>query len=39
MVISCGSGSLEVLELQAPGGRRLPAREFLLGRPLEGAFG
>jgi methionyl-tRNA formyltransferase len=39
MVVSCGSGSLEVLELQAPGGRRLPAREFLLGRPLEGTFG
>ena len=39
MVVSCGSGALEVLELQAPGGRRLPAREFLLGRPLEGAFG
>ena len=39
MVVSCGSGSLEVLELQAPGGRRLPVREFLLGRPLEGAFG
>jgi len=39
MVVSCGSGSLEVLELQVPGGRRLPAREYLLGRPLEGAFG
>jgi methionyl-tRNA formyltransferase len=39
MVVSCGSGSLEVLELQAPGGRRLPTREFLLGRSLEGAFG
>jgi methionyl-tRNA formyltransferase len=39
MVVSCGSGSLEVLELQAPGGRRLTARAFLLGRPLEGAFG
>jgi methionyl-tRNA formyltransferase len=39
MVVSCGLGSLEVLELQAPGGRRLPAREFLLGRTLEGAFG
>ena len=38
MVVSCGSGSLEVLELQAPGGRRLPAREFLLGRPMEGEF-
>jgi methionyl-tRNA formyltransferase len=39
LVVSCGSGSLEVLDLQAPGGRRLPAHEFLLGRPLEGAFG
>ena len=37
--VSCGVGSLEVLELQVPGGRRLPAREFLLGRPLAGAFG
>jgi methionyl-tRNA formyltransferase len=39
MLVSCGSGSLEVLELQVPGGRRLQAREFLLGHPLEGAFG
>jgi methionyl-tRNA formyltransferase len=39
LVVSCGSGSLEVLELQVPGGRRVPAREFLLGRPLGGAFG
>jgi methionyl-tRNA formyltransferase len=39
MVVSCGSGALEVLELQVPGGRRLPTREFLLGRSLEGAFG
>jgi methionyl-tRNA formyltransferase len=36
--VSCGVGSLEVLELQVPGGRRLPAREFLLGHPLAGAF-
>jgi methionyl-tRNA formyltransferase len=39
IVVSCGSGSLEVLGLQLPGGRRLPAREFLLGHPLQGAFG
>ena len=39
MVVSCGSGCLEVLELQVPGGRRLPAREFLLGRKLQGTFG
>jgi methionyl-tRNA formyltransferase len=39
MVVSCGSGALEVLELQVPGGRRLPAREFLLGRSLKASFG
>lgn len=36
--VRCGVGSLEVLELQAPGGRRVPARDFLLGRRLEGRF-
>ncbi len=39
MVVRCGSGSIEVLELQRPGGRRLPAQEFLRGNPLEGFFG
>ena len=39
MVVTCGSGSVDVLELQLPGGRRLPAREFLLGHSLEGTFG
>ncbi len=38
MVVYCGSGSLEVLELQRPGGRRLSARDFLRGTPMEGAF-
>ena len=36
--VQCGVGVLEVLELQAPGGRRMPARDFTLGRRLEGAF-
>ena len=36
--VQCGVGTLEVLELQAPGGRRMTAREFLLGRGLDGAF-
>lgn len=36
--VECGVGVLEVLELQAPGGRRISARNFLLGRHLEGAF-
>jgi methionyl-tRNA formyltransferase len=39
IVVYCGKGCLEVLELQVPGGRRLPARDFLLGNSLEGAFG
>jgi len=36
--VQCGVGTLEVLELQAPGGRRVVARDFLLGHRLEGAF-
>ena len=36
--VQCGIGALEVLDLQAPGSRRMSAREFLLGRSLEGAF-
>jgi methionyl-tRNA formyltransferase len=38
IAVHCGKGSLEVLELQVPGGRRLPARDFLLGNSLEGPF-
>jgi methionyl-tRNA formyltransferase len=38
IAVYCGKGCLEVLELQVPGGRRLPARDFLLGNSLEGAF-
>jgi len=38
ITVNCGDGRLEVLELQAPGGKRLAAREFLLGNQLEGAF-
>ena len=38
ITVNCGEGCLEVLELQVPGGRRLPARDFLLGNSLDGAF-
>jgi methionyl-tRNA formyltransferase len=38
ILVNCGKGTLEVLELQIPGGRRLSARDFLLGNSLEGAF-
>jgi methionyl-tRNA formyltransferase len=36
IVVSCGSGSLRLTELQKPGGKRLPAAEFIKGFPLEG---
>lgn len=36
ILIACGQGVLRVLELQKPGGKRLPYAEFLKGFPLEG---
>jgi methionyl-tRNA formyltransferase len=34
IVVACGSGTLRLAELQKPGGKRLPAAEFLKGFPL-----
>ena len=36
IVVACGKGALRLLELQKPGGKRLPATEFLKSFPLEG---
>jgi len=36
IVVACGDGALRLLELQKPGGKRLPAAEFLKSFPLEG---
>ena len=36
IVIACGQGTLRLTELQKPGGKRLPAAEFIKGFPLEG---
>jgi len=36
IVVACGDGALRLLELQKPGGKRLPAVEFLKSFPLEG---
>jgi methionyl-tRNA formyltransferase len=36
VVVACGEGALRITELQKPGGKRLPAAEFLKGFPLEG---
>lgn len=38
ILVSCGLGTIEVLELQIPGGNRIAARDYLLGNSLEGAF-
>lgn len=34
VVVACGEGALCLTQLQKPGGKRLPAREFLAGMPL-----
>ncbi|HVE09002.1 MAG TPA: methionyl-tRNA formyltransferase [Paraburkholderia sp.] len=31
VVVACGSGALRITQLQKPGGKRLPVREFLTG--------
>ena len=36
IVVACGEGALRLTTLQKPGGKRLPAAEFLKGLPLEG---
>ena len=33
-VVACGEGVLRLTQLQKPGGKRLPAREFLAGTSL-----
>jgi methionyl-tRNA formyltransferase len=36
IVVACGEGALRLTELQKPGGKRLPAAEFLKGFSFEG---
>ncbi|WP_145650530.1 methionyl-tRNA formyltransferase [Pseudoduganella lurida] len=36
IVIACGRGTLRLTALQKPGGKRLPAAEFIKGFPLDG---
>ena len=35
IVVACGQGTLRITELQKPGGKRLPAAEFLNSFPLD----
>ena len=34
--VACGDGQVHITELQRPGGRRMPARDFCNARPLTG---
>lgn len=34
--VSCGDGILEIEELQMPGGKRIQAKDFILGRKSAG---
>ncbi|WP_019142227.1 methionyl-tRNA formyltransferase [Noviherbaspirillum massiliense] len=36
VLVACGEGALRLAELQKPGGKRLPAAEFLKGFKMEG---
>lgn len=38
ILVGCGRGTLEILQLQAPGGKPLSAADFLRGNTLEGRF-
>jgi methionyl-tRNA formyltransferase len=38
ILVVCGDGILEVMEIQLPGGKALLAADFLRGRALSGAF-
>lgn len=38
IVVGCGEGLVEVLELQMSGARRVSARDYLLGNTLDGVF-
>ena len=35
LVVACGEGALEVLEMQAPNAKRMSAKAYLMGRPIE----
>lgn len=35
LVVRCGEGALEILEMQAPGGKRMTAKAYLAGKRIE----
>ena len=35
LIVRCGDGALEILEMQAPGGKRMAAKAYLMGKRIE----
>ncbi|MEO8152594.1 MAG: methionyl-tRNA formyltransferase [Rhizobacter sp.] len=35
ITVACGTAALQLTELQRPGGKRLPTRQFLQGKPMQ----
>lgn len=35
LVVKCGRGALEILEMQAPGGKRMAPKAYLMGRKID----
>jgi len=35
ITVACGEAALQLIELQRPGGKRLPARQFLQGKQVQ----
>ena len=35
LIVACGEGALEILELQAPGGKRMSAKAYLAGKRID----
>ena len=33
--VACGTGVLQIVELQAPGSKRMNARDYLRGKPMQ----
>jgi methionyl-tRNA formyltransferase len=35
LIVKCGSGALEILEMQAPGGKRMAPKAYLMGKKID----
>ena len=35
LIVRCGEGALEILEMQAPGGKRMAPKAYLMGKKID----